>query len=334
MDRLKSFILSNFSKSFITLFVPFFTILSLIYIINISKLSSKITLDGVDFFTFYLYVLPDIIFSTIPLAFIGGVINAFANLSQTNEITAIFSIGYKPKKLIQYIAPIAILFTILIAILGIFISPYANQKMNNFKSKKIFESNLKVLPKKLSQHFGNSHIFIEENIDGIFKSVTMFRVNNDKTVQLLVSKNGYIKNDKNGTSYLSLNNGSIYKHKIDNFEIVDFKNMKIYNSSKFYSKKILTTLEFWDSNREKLYYYILISISPVVLFMLYIAFGIYNPRYQKNRAYIYILMSVILIYIPSILTRKSGSLYMLIATIIVWFAISILVYKKRVAQRL
>ncbi len=335
MDRLKSYLLNNFTKSFATLFIPFFTILSLIYIINISKLSAKITLSSSDFIAFYLYVLPDIIFATLPLAFIGAIINSISNLTETNEMIAVFASGYKPKKLIKYFFPIALLFTLIIGTLGLFISPYTTQKMQNFKSQKIYESNLKILPKKLSQHFGNNHIFIKSNKDGIFQNVTMFRQNSDKSMQLLISKSGFINNnfDKNINSYLNLDNGSIYKHKDRSFQIIDFKNMKIYNSSKFYSKKILTTKEYWKKNRKKLYYYILISISPLLLFILYIAFGIYNPRYQKNRASIYILLSVLLIYIPSIITRKSGSLYLLIATVILWLTISIIVFNKRVAKR-
>ncbi len=333
MDRLKKYILSNFTKSFTTLFVPFFIILSLIYIINISKLSAKITLDAVDFAKFYLYVLPDIIFSTIPLAFIGATINSFSNLSQSNEIIAVFSTTYKPKKLIKYLFPTALLFSLIIGTLGLFISPYANQKMKNFKSKKIYESNLKVLPKKLSQHFGNNHIFIEKNENNIFKNVTMFRQNSDKSMQLLVAKQGFISNELNSSSYLNLDNGSIYKHKNGGLQIVDFKNMKIYNSSKFYSKKILNTKEYWRVNKSKLYYYILISLSPLILFTMYIAFGIYNPRYQANRAYFYILFSVILIYIPAIFTRKSGNIYMLIATILLWIVIAIYIFKTRVGKR-
>ena len=333
MDRLKKYLLSNFAKSFTTLFVPFFVILSLIYIINISKLSARITLDATDFATFYLYVLPDIIFSTIPLAFIGAIINSISNLSQSNEMIAIFSTTYKPKKLIQYLLPTALLFSLIIGTLGLFISPYANQKMKNFKSKKIYESNLKVLPKKLSQHFGNNHIFIEKNEKGIFKNVTMFRQNSDKSMQLLVSKNGFINNELNSSSFLNLDDGSIYKHKNESFQIVDFKNMKIYNSSRFYSKKILNTRDYWQINKSKLYYYLLISASPLLLFAMYIAFGIYNPRYQANRTYFYILFSVILIYIPAIFTRKSGNIYMLLATLLLWLIIATYLFKTRVSKR-
>ena len=332
MAKLKTYILNNFIKSFITLFVPFFIIMSLIYIINISKLSSKITLEFQDFIILYLYVLPDIIFSTLPLTFLGAVINSLSNLSESNEAIAIFSVGYTPKKIANYLLPTAFLFTALITILAIFITPYTTQKMKNYRNKKIYESKLKILPKKLSQSFGKHHIFIDENIDGKFKNVTMFTQDRNGKTQILLAKSGYVYNDAN-SSYLNLDNGILYRNTKSGFSIIDYKNLKLYNNSKYYSKKILPPIEYWKKNIEKFYYFILISFSPLFLIYLYIAFGIYNPRYQKNLAALYIVISVLLVYIPAILIRRLENIYLLIAFLIGWIVISIIVFNKKVLKR-
>jgi len=333
MDRLKSYLLNNFIKSFTTLFIPFFIIMSLIYIINISKLSARVTLEFSDFLMLYLYVLPDIIFSTLPLTFIGAIINSLSNLSENNEAMAIFSVGYTPKKLLRYLLPTAFLFTLIITIIAIFVTPYATQKMKNYRNKKIYESKLKILPKKLSQTFGKHHVFIDENKNGEFKNVTMFTENEDGHVQILLAKKGFVKNDTNSSSYLNLDNGTLYRNKDIGFNIVNFNNMKIYNNAKYYSKRILPTKEYWLENKSKFYYYLLISLSPLFLVILYIAFGIYNPRYQKNKAALYIIVSVLLIYIPSIITRKLSNPYILVAVLIAWIVLSIIVFKKKVLKR-
>ncbi len=333
MARLKAYLLTNFTKSFTTLFIPFFIIMSLIYIINISKLSARVTLEFSDFLMLYVYVLPDIIFSTLPLTFLGAVINSLSNLSENNEAIAIFSVGYTPKKLVKLLLPTALLFTLIITIIAIFITPYTTQKMKNYRNKKIYESKLKILPKKLSQTFGKHHVFIDENKNGKFKNVTMFTENSDGHVQILLADSGFIKNDINSSSYLNLDNGRLYRNKDNGFNIVNFKNMKIYNNSKYYSKKILPTKEYWLKEKAKFYYYLLISLSPLFLIVLYISFGIYNPRYQKNRAAFYIILSVLLIYIPSIITRKLSSPYILVAVLIAWVVLSIYIFNKKVLKR-
>jgi len=333
MDRLKAYILSNFTRSLITLFIPFFTIMSLIYIINISKLSAKMVLEFQDFFTLYLYVLPDIIFATLPLAFLGAIINSLSHLSESNEVIAIFSIGYRPKKILSYFLPISLIFTVIIVIISIFITPYATQKMYNYRNKKIYESNLKILPKKLSQTFGKHHIFIDENKNGKFKNVTMFTERQDGHMQILLSKDGFMKNEVNSSSYLNLHNGMLYRYRNNGFSIVDFENMKLYNTSKYVSSKILSTKDYWLEHRAKFYYYLLISLSPLLLILLYISLGVYNPRYQRNLSSLYMIGSILLIYLLAIVTRKTDSFYVLIAVFLLWIFISILFFNKRVLKR-
>ena len=333
MAKLRAYLLNNFIKSFITLFIPFFIIMSLIYIINISKLSARVTLEFNDFLMLYIYVLPDIIFSTLPLTFLGAIINSLSNISESNETIAIFSVGFKPQKILKFLIPTAILFTTIITILAIFITPYTTQKMKNYRNKKIYESKLKILPKKLSQNFGNHHIFIDENRNGKFKNVTMFTQRANGHIQIMLADNGFVKNETNSSSYLNLNDGMLYRYKDNGFNIIDFKNMKLYNNAKYYSSKILSTKEYWLKNRAKFYYYLLISLSPIFLVILYISFGIYNPRYQKNRAAIYILISVLLIYIPAIITRKLDNPYVLLVVFLTWIAISIATFKTRILKR-
>jgi lipopolysaccharide export LptBFGC system permease protein LptF len=109
--------------------------------------------------------------------------------------------------------------------------------------------------------------------------------------------------------------------------------MKLFNNSKYYSNKILNTKEFWLKHKAKFYYQLLIALSPLMLFILYISFGIFNPRYQKNLASIYILISVLLIYLPAIITRKLNNPYVLVAILILWLVISITTFNKKILKR-
>jgi len=333
MVKVKEFLLSNFFKSFLTLFLPFFIIIALTYLIKISNLSSKVNLNFIDFATLFLYALPYIIFATIPLAFIGAIINTFAKISEENEMIAIFSLSYPPLKILKFFLPTAILTSIFLTFLTLYIVPYADQISSNFKKEKIYEAKLKVLPKKLSQNFGNNHIFIEKNENGKFKNITMFKEEDSGYLQILLAKNGKIYSPKNSNSYLNLNNGSLYRYKDKNFQIIDFKNMKLFNNKRFYASKILTPKEFWKSRKSKFYYYLLISLSPVLTLGMLISLGIFNPRYHKNIASIYILLSALFIYIPSMIAKQKASLYLTIAIIVIWIVISLITFKQKLLKR-
>ena len=332
MVKAKAFILENFTRSFLTLFLPFFVIISIIYIIKISNISFKTNLDFKDFTTLFIYMLPHIIFATIPLSFIGAVINSFAKLSQENELIALFSLGYSPKKLFLYTAIVSMLFSTLLSITAIYIIPLANQKMDNFKKEKVYEAKLKILPKKLSQNFGNHHIFIEENNDNKFKNITLFTQEKNGYLQILISKDGSLEKNKT-KSYLNLNDGTLYRYKDKNFQIIDFKNLKLFNNQKFYSSKVLTPIKYWKKNKKDFFYYLLIAINPIFIFIMLISLAIYNPRYQKNRSALYILVSALVVYIPAMLIKKNGNLYLFTLVLAVWIIISIIFYKIKISKR-
>ena len=333
MAKLKEFILTNFVKSFLTLFIPFFIIIALTYLIKISNLSSRVNLEFLDFATIFMYVLPHIFFASIPLTFIGAIINTFAKLSEENEAIAIFSLGYSPIKLYRYLLPLSLLVSIFLVILTLYILPYADQRMDNFKSKKIYDAKLRILPKKLSQNFGKQHIFIESNKNNKFKNVTMFSEDSDGYMKIMLSKTGSIKHKANEKSYLNLNNGTLYRYKNQNFQIIDFVNLKLYNNKRFYSHKVLKPIAFWKKYLKKFYYFLLISVSPLLILPLLITFGLFNPRYQKNRASIYILFSTLLVYIPAILAKEKASLYVTLSIMAIWVVISIILFKIKLSKR-
>lgn len=333
MLKLKSYISKTFAKSFLALFIPFYTIISLTYLMNISRLSSRISLNANDFFTFYAFVIPDIIFITLPLTFLGAIINSFSKLSENNETIAIFTLSYSPKKVLKSLFPMALLFTLLLLVITAFIIPYSNQEMSNFKSKKIYESNLKILPKSLSQDFGKHHIFIEENNDGQFKNVTMFTSKEKGQFQVLVSNTGSVINIPNKPSYLNLNKGSIYQTKTNGLQIINFDNMKLFNKAKYYTTKVVSAYRYWLAHKQKFYYYALISLTPLLLFIFFLSVSIYNPRYQKNRSSLYILLSTLIIYIPAILARKEISPYPTIGVMFLWIFLSFLFYNTKILKR-
>ena len=77
----------------------------------------------------------------------------------------------------------------------------------------------------------------------------------------------------------------------------------------------------------------LISLSPVLILALLIALGVYNPRYQKNRASIYILFTALLVYIPALLAKEKVSIYVTLAIMVSWIVISIVLFRQKLSKR-
>ncbi len=327
----KGYILKNFLKSFFALFVPFFIIILISYIIKLSTITAKLNLEFFDFLMMLLYIMPKIFFVTLPLTFIAAVINTFAKLSNENEILTLFSLGYKPNKLIRYFFLLTLLYSILLLLIAVFIVPLSEQKMDNFKNKKIYEAKLKIVPKKLHQSFGKAHIFIDRNDNGIFKHVTLFQKENKKTLQILLAKSGSLQKEKR--AYLNLNNGSLYKYVDNRFQIVYYKNMKIYNDKRFYQKKILPPLKYWKKKKGGLLFNILISLSPLIFLPALIALGIYNPRYEKNLSSFYIFGVVLVIYLPALLVNKNGNIALFGIILTLWTLLSFFIYYKKLLKR-
>jgi len=331
MVRVKKFILSNFTKNFLTLFLPFFVLISLQYIVGISRFSARINLSFSDFVTLFTLLIPDILFATLPLAFIAAIINTFNKLSSQNELIAIFSLSYAPMKIVRFLLPVTLLFSLLFLILSIFITPVSEQNASIFRAKKIYEEKLRILPNKLSQTFGNKHIFIQRGDSNRFEDITVFSKEKGDT-QILLSKSGSVVHNKNG-SYLNLNNGTLYKYKNSNFEIVNYENMKLYNQTKSYIPSFLSIKKFWQNNIYKFFYSVMISISPLLTLLLLISLGIHNSRYERNFSTLYIFLTVVIIYIPAIAVRKSAIIMLNIPLGIFWLLLSIIIFRQKVLKR-
>ncbi len=332
MAKSKRYILDIFANRFFTYFIPFFIIISMVFIIRLSVLSSKINLTFMELSTLFYYSLPEIFFFTIPLVFIASLITTLSKLSESNEIIALFTLGIRPKKIILFFLPLAILVTFLLTFLALVSRPIGKQNFKNFKYQKAIESQLKVAPKKLSQNFGEYNIFIEDTQGKKYKNLTLF-INKKDFKELIIAKEGELLKNKKAKSFiLKLNDGTIIKDNSNMLQYSSYNTLKLYNYFKKEVRKIEDIKEFWKNlnqdKKEMLFYTITIAISPLLLFIFLINISIFNPRYQKNRSFFYITLAISIIYFPALYVRENAKLPILIAIFIIWIVISIISYIK------
>ena len=69
MNKINRYLLSSFISSFASLFSVLFLIMSIVFFIQIAKITSFIEINSSELFKLYLFMLPRILIFTTPIAF-------------------------------------------------------------------------------------------------------------------------------------------------------------------------------------------------------------------------------------------------------------------------
>jgi len=288
MGRIRGFILSQFGKNYLLIFLPFFSILSIVYIIRISKLSQKISLNTGEIATLYSFFLPDILFYTLPLSFITAVTATLMKLSEDNELIALFSFGMTPSKLLKLLLLPALLFTALMLILSLYTIPQSTLAYKRFEKQKSIEAELAIAPNRLGQKFGDYIVFLGDKKGNTYQDVVLFATDNKEKRVLVIAKEGHLAHQKNQFS-LNLSQGTADTFLSDTIESISYARMQLYNYSQSHSS---IQFQGWQNilkNRKSMalfIYNIFLSLSPLLTLGILISFSIINPRYQRSSIYL------------------------------------------------
>ncbi len=335
MGRTRRYILATFAKTYLLVFTPFFLIVSLVYIIQLSVLSSKVNMSANELLQLFSYMLPEIFFYTIPVSVIAALANTFGYLSAENELIALSSLAYSPKQILRFIFPTLLLFTILLLSITILLYPQMRQKFNDFKNQKIAEATLKIIPNKLSQSFGNYHVFVQHKYgNDTYKDVILYYQGGNGAYQLFIAKKGRIKND--GKSFaLMLYDGIGETSNSQKVESLNYKQLNLYQYPHSSYSVIDTSFEYWQKakkdkgRRGELLYLIFISISILLSFGIIASITFYNPRHQKSLSTAISFVMIFLIYFTAILLKKQASYILLIIASFTLATTSIILLQKR-----
>lgn len=337
MVNAKGYISSNFTKAFLTVFIPFFLIISLVYLVKISSLTAKIQITFGELIVLYGYSVPEIIFYTLPLSFIAALANVLIKLSQDNELIALYALGLKANKVIQSLFFLSILFSLLLLSISFLATPLSKQYYKSFKTLKKSEAKLNIVAGKLGQKFGNYYIYVKEKKDDNFHNIVIYNRTNKNEEQFFSSERGKL-NKKNGTTSLLLNDGYGYTYSNIKLQQAKYKTLEVYDSSKkkdFYFEDIIA---YWGKAKtdvkmmHRILFFIFVSLIPLLSVYLVASFTMINPRYQPNRSFIVIFATTLLLYLTASSLEKQGNFLILIIAILATFILGRWLFQKRVAK--
>jgi lipopolysaccharide export system permease protein len=337
MVSTRGYISLNFTKAFLTIFLPFFLIISLVYLVNISSLTAKIQLTFGELLTLYSYSIPNIIFYTLPLSFIAALANTLSKLSTDNELIALYALGLKANKVLKGLLILSILFSLLLLSISFLGMPLSKQYYKSFKSAKKSEAKLNIVEGKLGQKFGDYYIYIQEKVHDTFHNIVIYNRTNKNEEQFFSSQEGNL-NKKNGITSLLLKEGYGYTYSDAKLQQAKYNTLEVYDSSKkraFHFEDIVT---YWSKAKtdkkimHRILFFLFVSLIPILSVYGVAAYTMINPRYQPNRSFIVIFITTLLLYLIASSLEKWGNFSILIIAILTTLFFSKWLFNKRVAK--
>ena len=322
MNKLNTYILKIFFSSFFTIFFILGIIISLIFIVYISNVTSSFQVNFSELLEMYFLTLPQIVFISTSIAFFIASVNIYSSLSQTQELVAMFALGINPLKILKPVIILSLLFTFMNLFILFVSIPYSKMAFTNFKSEKKQEAKFNFESSKLSQQIGEWSFFANgEKNKKEFKNVYLF--NNTKK-QLIISKTANI-NLKNRILYFTLFNGKIYD--INKSFVINYKSAQMHDIIPVISISIFNFKNYLNYNKKMIKKYLPFALIPFAFLFFIPLFSFFHPRLNTNKSLTY---SIVLISLYLTVTFLNKNLIISIIIPFVFFIAGAVFYKWKI----
>lgn len=339
MNKLHRYILANLSSVFLSIFMPLFVIASMIFSIKLASYTAIIKLSVLDMIKLYLFILPDILFYTLPISFFIAAVLSIFKLSNDNELIVIFSLGIKPSFLLKTLFVPAFLLSLLLLINFYMLYPHTDNLSDNFLDRKKSEAKFNLSASEFGNNFGDWLLYIskEDKKHKRYEDVFLFNKKNNEEI-LIAAKRADVIND-NGVLQLQLHNGEGYSYSKDKFTQINFDAMTIYDQMAMQQKKYQMPYEFWtsaDSRKKKdrlLITDTLMALFPLTSLFLVLTIGVVHARHQKSHIYFYIFVGIIIYFAASMSLHRFLHFYTIPTVLLSWLIVTYWLYRRNIAKR-
>jgi len=314
MDKLNGYLLSNFSQLYFSIFLPLYVIASVIMLVKIAAFTSVIQLDLVEMVKLYLFMLPELLFFTLPVTFFISAVMTVAKLSFDYEMIVIFSLGVKPAHVTKFFFKLALMQSLLLFLLFFIIAPHTKNLYKNFLQVKKTEAKFNIEASEYGHKFGDWLIFVgASSKEGAFQDVIMFNQQDDEETLILAKDADVVT--KKGVLKLELGRGKGFTYTKDSLSQMTYRKMYINDTTVADTDEYKDTFQYWlnldkrEKMTRKFTINTLVALFPLLTLLLVPTIGIINARHQKGYTYAYIFAAVILYYAVTFLLARPLGLY-------------------------
>jgi len=337
MDRLRRYIITNLSLLFFSVFLSLLAIASIIFMIKLAKYTAVIKLDVLDLWKLYTFVLPDLLFYTLPVTFFITAILALYRLSTDNEMIVLFALGIKPRQILKILFRPAAILSLLLMFDFLVVVPHAKLLSKNFVKFKAAEAKFNLSASEFGHNFDNWLLYIgKDNKNGTYSDVILFR--KDKKEEIIVGAKDAEVFTQDGVFKLRLKNGQGYSYDDKTLTQIDFETMNINNMLRENYNTYRSTIDFWlhpDGRESKIKDFvvgILSSLFPLFSLFTILSIGIVHVRHQQGHVYSSMALAIMIFYGVMFGLRDPLHFYVIPLLLFGWLLISIPIYKKMISN--
>ncbi|MBD3798995.1 LptF/LptG family permease [Sulfuricurvum sp.] len=339
MDKLRRYLLSNLSILFFSIFLPLFAIASVIFMIKLATYTAVIQLNLLEMGKLYLFVLPELLFYTLPTAFVVGGALTLYRLSNDNEMVVVFSLGISPAFIAKVLAIPAFLLSVLLFVNFLVVTPYIKIISGNFLDHKKAEAKFNLTASEFGHNFGDWMLFINSSDETThtFSDVVLF--NKEMKGEILITAKKAKLINKNGALQLHLEQGEGYSHDNDILKSMVFKTANINDMLNTDPTVYRNTFDYWTNSERRdkkdklLITNTLLSLFPPISIFLIIALGIVHARHQKRWIYLWLFLSIVGFYSATIIMQKWLGFHTIWVVATLWIIITYGFYRRLVGSR-
>jgi len=321
-----------------SIFLPLFVIASVIFLIKLSTYTAVIQLTVWEMGKLYLFILPQLLFYTLPITFFIAATLSLFKLSNDNEIIVIFALGIKPGFIVKTFFKPAFILSLLLAFDFLVVAPHTTTLSINFLSYKKSEAKFNLTASDFGNSFGDWLLYIgAKDKDGTFSKVFLFNKKQEEEI-LISAKKAKIINDS-GILRLKLMSGEGYSYSKKKFSQINFKTMLINDTLKTNLRTYKQPLQYWLSKENArgkqrvLVRDTLISLFPIITLFLIASIGIVQVRHQKSKIYFYLFLTVVIYYGMTISLEKIIQYYTIAVVALSWLIGSYIYYRKTIVNK-
>ena len=341
MSRVNKYLLFNFLGTFASLFSTLFLIMSIVFFIQIARITSYIEISFGELFKLYSFMLPRVLLFVVPIAFFVSLAMTLFRLSKENESIVIFTLGGSPNKIARFFLAFSALLSAALLIVAIVMIPIAAQLNANFIDYKKTVAKLNLKPTQFGQKFSDWMVYVgsesEDKNGTMYKNVVMFNPYVEETQRLIIAKNAKITNVAQNVE-LSLNDGKMYDIRDEIYHQSNFKSMKIRTAQSEEISDVGSIKEYWmdaassDKRRKDLSTYVLVALFPLASTLFAISLGIVTYRYEKGMVYVG-TFGVLFGYFTLIMLFSSKPALAIPLIFFVFLLAGVLLYKAKITRR-
>ena len=334
MILLDRYILRNFGHSFFPIFSALFLIMSVAFFIQISVQTSYLKVSLGEILELYLYYVPELLLYTLPVSYFAAAVISLSKLSFDLELIVLFALQGSVKHLMKPLGVIAALMMAILLITGLWLKPKAMLMSKELIYKKEDTSQLNLKPSEYGQKFGNWLLHVGEKYDDRnYGKLILFSRQKDNDIFVRAEKGSILQSQ--GYFNLVLSNGETYNIASDGIKEIRYEEMRVNEKSSMTKLHFTDVIDFWiewidKRNPRDLSSAILTALFPLLSLLMIVSVGVVNPRHQKNRSSLYVILLITFYYS---LTYGFGDRYPLYSVFVVpvaWLGLSYLMYRLRI----